>query len=173
MLAAGEAVFDGVAAGALDEGDAGGTGGVYLGEVEGAVVGEIGGEIGGGLLLWVGFRRGGRMGFVVLFELAVFALEAAFGGSFVAQQAIVGFDLVGRPVIGSVVGAVELEIAVIALAADTGPLGLGGFEDEIVFEGVFGGVVAAGPFAEKVEPVVFGFAGEDESFGAGAVFDGV
>ncbi len=60
-----------------------------------------------------------------------------------------------------------------ALGADAVPLGLGGFEDEIVEEGVFDGAVGSAPVAEEEEPGFFKFAGEDEGVGAGAVFDGV
>ena len=53
------------------------------------------------------------------------------------------------------------------------PFGLSGFEDEIIFERVFGGLVVAAPAVEKEKPGFLGLAGEDEGLGAGAVFDGI
>ena len=64
--------------------------------------------------------------------------------------------------------AVEIELVTPAL-----PFGLGGSEDEIVGEGVFGGFVDFAPVGEKKLPVFLRFVKEDEGAGAGAVLDGV
>ena len=112
----------------------------------------------------------------MLIKGAVFAMEGTFGGVFVAKKEVMHFDFFGRPIEGR--AAVESEVVdvVIALAVDALPLRLGGFEDEIVGEGVFGIVVTGGdvvvlaPAVKEEEPGGFGFAGEDEGFGASAVF---
>jgi hypothetical protein len=99
------------------------------------------------------------MGFPVVFEEAVFALEAAFGGGEIAQDEIVIFDFVGLP--GgdgpeAVAEHVEVEFS---LDAEAVPFGLGGFEDEGVEKRVFFGVlVAVEPGLEEFEPVFFDFA---------------
>ena len=50
---------------------------------------------------------------------------------------------------------------------------MGGSEDEIVCERVFGGLIGLAPVSEKKFPGFLGFAWQDESAGAGAVLDGV
>ena len=87
---------------------------------------------------WARWFGGGFVEFVVLFEGAVFAVEGAFRGGFVAEEEVVHFEFFGRPIEGRTAverGAVGV---IIALAADAEPFGLGGFEDEIVEGGVFG-----------------------------------
>jgi hypothetical protein len=99
------------------------------------------------------------VGFPVVFEQAVFALEASFGGGEVAQDEVVVFDFVGFP--GgdgpeAVAEHVEVEFALDAKAV---PFRLGGFQDEGVEQGVFFGVlVAVEPGLEEFEPVFFDFA---------------
>ena len=126
-------------------------------------------------LFGCGFFRGFGVvvGFVVLFEEAVFALESAFGGGFVAKREIVLFDFVGCPIKCRHSLHVAREGVVVALRADAVPLGLSGFEDEIVFERVFGGLVGFAKVREDEFPGFFGFVREDEGARAGAVFDGV
>ena len=183
------AVEIGVAARTLDEGVAGGAGGIFHSEVLRGVAVEFvcfgsgfratGWSLlrkyrlgGSSFFFGSGFRGLGRVSLVMLFELAVFTLEAAFGGSFVAQHEIVALDEGVGPVIGS--GPILAEKVVkVLLAADARPFGLGGFEDEGIEEGVFFGLIAVGPDFEEEEPIFFAFAGLDESFGAGAVFEGV
>ncbi len=109
----------------------------------------------------------------MLFEEAVFALEAAFGTGLVTQQEVVHFDFVRGPVERREALALgEIEV-VIALGADAVPLGLGGFVDEIVFESVRGGPVGLAEAVQKELPGFYVFAREDEGLGATAVFEGV
>jgi hypothetical protein len=146
----------------LKQGMAGGASGVFHKDFEGRAF------LANGLL---GHDR--AMDLVVLFEEAVFALEGAFGGGFIAQIQIVLFDLVGSPVEGrDALEDVEIDI-IVALSAGAVPFGLGGFEDEIIFERVFTRLVGLEPVVKEDEPGIFGFAGEDEGVGAGTVFDGV
>jgi hypothetical protein len=126
-----------------------------------------------------GTSRGGRavldgpVVFVVLFEKAVFALKGAFGGGFVAKHKIVLLDLLRGPVEWrDALGATEKRI-VVALIAEAVPFGLRGFEDEIIRERIFGGLVGLAPAAEKEQPGLFGLAGEDEGMRAGTVFGGI
>ncbi len=63
---------------------------------------------------------------------------------------------------------------VLALDAGAVPFGLGGFHDEGVEDGVFGGIlVGVEPDLEEGEPVFFVFEVQDEGFGAHAVGGGV
>ena len=103
--------------------------GFVTGTEEGA---EFGFEFGGcGFGGFRGFGFGG-VGFAELFEEAEFALESAFGGGFVAQEEVVFFDEVGGPIEGrGAVGGAFLAVKV-ALGANAVPLGLGGFEDEVI-----------------------------------------
>ena len=117
--------------------------------------------------------RGGAVYFVMLFEETVFALEGAFGGGFVAQGEIVLFGLLRGPVVGRGILEGKEERIVIALEAEAVPFGLGGFEDEIAFEGVFNGIVGIEPTVQEDLPGFSGFAGEDEGFGVGTVFERV
>ena len=114
------------------------------------------------------------VGFEVMFEHAVFALEVATGGGEVAQDEVVGFDFFFRPH-GDGRVAVDVDVSVVlALDADAVPFGLSGFEDEGVEERVFGGVlVGVEPGLEQEEPVALEFVVHDEGAGAHAVFDGV
>ena len=114
------------------------------------------------------------VGFEVVFEHLVFALEAAFGGGEVAQDEVVSFDFFGLPAAdGRVAVADDVEV-VFAFNAEATPFGLGGFDDEGIEDGVFGGVlVGIEPGLEEIEPVGFDFAGEDEGGGAHAVTGGV
>ena len=50
---------------------------------------------------------------------------------------------------------------------------MGGSEDEIIGESVFGGLMHFAPLGEKKLPVFVGFVREDERAGAGTVLDGV
>ena len=104
------------------------------------------------------------------FEGAVFAVEGAFGAASVAQHEVVLFNLLGRPGVGR--GAVEgVDVLVILTgAAHTGPIALGGTENELGFEGVFDGLIAVEPAAKDDEPTFFGFNFKNESFRGGAVF---
>lgn len=112
------------------------------------------------------------MDFAELLEQAEFALKGAFGSGFVAQHEVVFLDLIGRPASGGV-GNGDHEIVVLELDADAEPLRLGGFDDEIVRKGIGVGPIDGLPTREEAEPIVFGFAGEDESGRAGTVFAGV
>jgi len=162
---------------ALDHGIAGGAVWIVLDEEDGRP--KVGfvffrGFLGGGGFLGDGFFYGfGAVGFVVLFEKAVFALESAFGGGFVAEGEIVLFDFVRRPIKCRHALHVARERVVVALRTDAVPLGLGGFEDEVVFERVFGGQVGFAKVRENEFPGFFGFVGEDEGAAASTVFDGV
>ena len=69
------------------------------------------------------------MGFVELLGHAEFALEAAFGSGFVAQQAVVHGEVLGLPVEGGAADAVDEEIK-FSLRANAVPFGLRGFEDK-------------------------------------------
>ena len=113
---------------------------------------------------------GGAVGFEELLSQAKFALEAAFGGVFVAQHAVEQFGLFGREIEG---GAAEMGAAgvVFALGADALPIGLGGAIDKLVFERVFGGVIGSAPVLEDDLPGFLGFAFEDEGVAASAEFD--
>ncbi len=121
-----------------------------------------------------GFGQRFMMRFPVVFEEAVFALEAAFGGGEVAEDEVVVFDFVGLPGgdgRGAVAEHVEVEFA---LDAEALPFGLGGSDDEGIEQGVFSGVlIAVEPGLEEFEPVGFDFAGHDEGGGAHAVAGGV
>jgi len=112
--------------------------------------------------------------FEVVFEHSVLASEAAFGGGEIAEDEVVGFDFFGLPATdGRVAVADEVEV-VFAFNAEATPFSLGGFDDEGVEDGVFGGVlVGIEPGVEEEEPVGLGFAGDDEGGGAHAVADGV
>ncbi len=112
--------------------------------------------------------------FVVQFELAVFALELAFGGGEIAEHEVVLFLLFNGPgEDGHAVIEADEEI-VMALGAEALPFGLGSFEDEIAENTVFGErAVFFLPAVEQGRPFVEGFVGEDEGFGAEAVFGGV
>jgi hypothetical protein len=115
----------------------------------------------------------GPVDFAVLFEQAVFALKGAFGGGFVAKHKIVLLDLLGGPVEWrDALGGAEKRI-IVALIAEAVPFGLGGFEDEIIHERIFGGLVGLAPAAEKEQPGLFGFTGEDEGMRAGTVLGGI
>ncbi len=120
--------------------------------------------------LFGGGARGGTVGFEELLSQAKFALEAAFGGVFVAQHAVEQFGLFGSEIEG---GAAEMGATgvVFALGADALPIGLGGAIDELVFERVFGGVIGSAPMLEDDLPGFFGFAFEDEGIAASAEFD--
>jgi hypothetical protein len=109
-----------------------------------------------------------------MFEEAVFALEASFGGGEIAQDEVVVFDFVGFPG-GDGPEAVAQHVEVeFALDAQAVPFGLRGFEDEGVEKRVFFGVlVAVEPGLQEFEPVFFDFAEHDESCGAHAVAGGV
>ena len=82
-------------------------------------------------------------------------------------------DLIGRPVESAAAFGAGHDTVEIALRADAVPLGLGGSADEIVGEGVFGGVIDFAKVGEDELPGFLGFVREDEGLGAGAVFDGV
>ena len=126
----------------------------------------------------------------MLLEGAVFAVEGAVGGGFVAEMEVVHFDVFGSPVEEGAAVDVHAGVGiVVALAADAMPVGFGGAADEVVGEGVigagaamgvvdeglffFGDAMFAAPAGEEDEEGGFGFAGEDEGFGAGAVLNGV
>ena len=126
----------------------------------------------------------------VLLEGAVFAVKGAVGGGFVAEVEVVHFDFFGSPVEGGAAVDVHAGIGiVVALAADAVPVGFGGAADEVVSEGMvsagaatgvvdeglffFGDAMFAAPAGEEDLEGGFGFAGEDEGFGAAAVGDGV
>jgi hypothetical protein len=131
------------------------------------------GTVGGCGIGHAGLSRGEFVGFVVGFESAVFAEEGAFGGVFVAQHEVVHFDLLGGPLEGrKALGGFE-EIVEMALISDAIPLGLGGAEDEIGFEGFGARFVGVFPAGEENLPAEFTVGGEDEGGGAGAVFEGV
>jgi hypothetical protein len=106
-----------------------------------------------------------------LVEGIKFTLEGAFGGGFVAEMEIVFLDFRRGPIEGRARTDGAEKVVKIAMGADATPLGLGGFVDEIVFERVFGRLVFGEPAVEEAVPVFFGFdVGEDEGFGAAAVF---
>ena len=126
-----------------------------------------------------GFGRGSRLlglvvGFEVVFEHAVFALKGATGGGEIAQDEVVFFDFLFRPG-GDGRGDVgDVEGVKFPLNAEAEPFGLGGFEDEGVEQGVFGGVVVGfEPGVEEGEPVGLVFVVGDEGFGAHAVDHGI
>jgi len=130
-------------------------------------------QVGNRFGILVGRRRGEFVGFVVGFEKAVFPVEGAFGGVFVAEHEVVHFALFGGPHVGRVAGGGGDELVVLALGAEAVPLGLGSAENEIGFERCFEGLVGVLPAREEDEPALFGFHGEDEGSGASAVFAGV
>jgi len=108
----------------------------------------------------------GAAGFEELIEGIEFALERAFGGGFVAEMEIVFLDFRRRPIEGRARADGAEKVVKIAVGADATPFGLGGFIDEIVFEGVFRRLVFGEPAVEETVPVLFGFdVGEDEGFG--------
>jgi hypothetical protein len=122
----------------------------------------------------LGRRRWGEfVGFVMGFEKAVFPVEGAFGGVFVAEHEVVHFALGGGPHVRRVAGGGGDEFVVLALDAEAVPLGLGGAENEIGFERCFEGLVGVLPARQEDEPALFGFHREDEGSGASAVFAGV
>ncbi len=106
--------------------EAGGAGSVFAGDEEfGFVVFiEFGGF--GGVNLDVGVE------FAELFEITEFALEGSFDGGFVAEEEVVLLDFIGQPVEGREAAQDHFEGMKVALGADAVPLGLGGFEDEVV-----------------------------------------
>jgi hypothetical protein len=127
----------------------------------------------GGYGLWLGGGDGdgfGAAGFEELVEGGEFALEGTFGGGFVTEMEVVSFDFQCGPIErGARTDGAE-EIVKIAMGADTTPFGLGGFVDEIVFEGIRGRLVFGEPAAEETVPVFFRFDTEDEGLGAATVF---
>ncbi|MBA7576746.1 hypothetical protein ES708_18588 [subsurface metagenome] len=136
-------------------------------------------ECGHGFLDRFGIRFGCRflglvVSFEVVFEHAVFALEAAFGGGEIAQDEVVVLDFVGLPCAdGRIAVADDVEV-VFAFNAEATPFGLGSFDDEAIEDGVFGGVlVGIEPGVEQEKPVGFGFAGDEQSSGAHTVAGGV
>jgi len=112
------------------------------------------GGVGFGRGLWLLFV----VGFPVMFEEAVFALEAAFGGGEVAQDEVVSLDFEGLPgAHGGTAVAIEVEV-VFFWHAQAVPFGLGGFEDEGVEQGGFAWIlVGFEPGLEEFEPVGFAF----------------
>ena len=151
---------------------AGGTVGIFTNEEEvGVRFGSRGAGFGGNGGGGASFARG--VEFAELFEEAEFALKGAFGGGFVAKHEVVFFNLVGGPVEGGEAlreGHTGIEVA---LGANAEPFGLRGFENEIILEGVFGGLIGLAPAAEEEKPGFLRFTGEDEGLGAGAVFGGI
>jgi hypothetical protein len=167
----GARVGDAFSGGPFAESDvAGGAVGIYPHDA-----GSLNG-LGFGFRLGFGIgRRGGFrfMRFEVLFEEAIFALERAFGSVFVAEMEVVFFDLFRGPVERREAAQHPHVDVVIALTTEAMPLGLGGFEDEIVFERVFFGLVAMAPAVEEALPTFFRFGGEDEGESARAMSDSV
>ncbi len=76
---------------------------------------------------WRGVRL---MVLPVVFQEAVFALEAAFGGGEIAQDEVVVLDFVRLPGGDGGRAVAEHMEVVFALHAEAVPFGLGGFEDE-------------------------------------------
>jgi hypothetical protein len=113
------------------------------------------------------------VGLHVVFKGAVFAMEGAFGGVFIAQGEIMALAFTGIKDVGRDSADDIEEIVVSVLSADAVPFGLRDFEDEIGFERALGGLIGIAPAGEKEEPIFLKFAGEDESFGAAAMFDGI
>ena len=119
-------------------------------------------------------RDGLGVGFPMMFERAVFALEFAFGGGDVAQEKVVVFESLGIPGVHGRLAIVFEEVVVFFLGAQAEPFGLGGFDDEGVEDGVFSGaLVFVEPAGEQVVPVCFVFAGDEEGGGAQAMAGGV
>src|ERR1700684_2942023 len=100
----------------------------------------------------------------MLFEKAVFALERAFRRRFVAEHEVMRFDFTWGPSEGSDGTEAGQKIVIVALGAETKPFSLSGFENEIIFERVFVGLIGGAPAAEKEFPVGNGFVREDEGF---------
>ncbi len=114
------------------------------------------------------------VGVPVVFEHAVFALDGALGGSFVTHAEIVLFDLVGVPGEEGAAFLKGVEEIVFAFGAQAFPFSGGGFVDEGVEDGGFGGAgVLGAPGGEEFEPIGFILIGEDERVGAEAVTSGV
>lgn len=106
------------------------------------------------------------MGFPVVFEEAVFALEAAFGSGEITLDQFVLLDFFGVPIVDGRFDVVVEEVIEFDLGAAALPFGLGGFEDEGIEDGGFDGVlVFVQPGFKELVPGVFVFVGEDEGFG--------
>jgi hypothetical protein len=125
VIGADGSVFDAVSD-FVKNAQASGAGGVFAGDEEFGffVFIEFGGFGGANFLVGVEFAE--------LFEITEFALKGAFGGGFVAEEEIVLLDFIGQPVEGREAAQDHFEGMKVALSADAVPLGLGGFEDEIV-----------------------------------------
>jgi hypothetical protein len=96
-------------------------------------------DFGFGVGFGVGFGGGSGFGsggsgveFAELFEETEGALEGAFGGGSVAKQEVVFFDVGGGPIGGREAFLRAFMAVQVALSAHAVPLGLGGFEDEIM-----------------------------------------
>ena len=170
-----------------DSAIAGGAGGILGGDEE---IGIFFDGFGEDIARWIGgrFRRwdgvngiGGFIGlgrgfgvsvvaFVELFELAEFALETAFSGVFVAQEAVVHGDLFRLPGKGGAGDAVDEEIE-FGLRTNAVPFGLRGFEDKEKKKSVFDGVVDFTPFFQEQIEGFLVFVGQNESVGVGAELD--
>jgi len=97
----------------------------------------------------IGLGRGSEVGrFQTLLELIELALEGALSGGFIAQQEVVVLYLLVSPIVSIDAAGGAEEIVEVALVADAVPLGLGGFENEIVGDGIVSGVVALRPAGE-------------------------
>jgi len=140
----------------------------------------------------------GAVGFTVLFEEAVVALEFALGGGFIAEEEIVLSDLLRGPIVGNAALGEHEEGVEVALGAAAMPFGAGSGKEELVFEGVeiagvvvdFGngcgrfvlagasgvggfGLVLMEPAIEELLPFFYGFVGKDEGFGTATMLQSI